>query len=317
MVEPGQIPATTHVPVMLHEIVRLLVLQPAGLYVDGTAGGGGHSLALLEASSPDGRVLSLDADPVAVARTRQRLARFGQRSLVVQANFRDLDAVARQAGFDAVDGILLDLGLSSDQLADEARGFSLMENGPLDMRFNPELPVTAADLINELEEAELADLIYRYGEERQSRRIARAIVNSRPLYTSAELRAVIERTLGRKGKIHPATRTFQALRIAVNDELGVLVDVLPKTLQLMRPGGRLVVVSFHSLEDRIVKQFMRVESMDCICPPEVLVCSCDHRAAVRVITRKPLRPSSEELARNPRSRSARLRAAERLVAPPD
>jgi 16S rRNA (cytosine1402-N4)-methyltransferase len=303
---------TRHVPVLLAEVLQWLAPEPGGSYVDATAGGGGHSAALLEASHPHGRVLSLDADPAAVDRVRRRLQAYGRRSTVVQANFRDLDTVCHQYGFQHVDGILLDLGLSSDQLADADRGFALMEQGPLDMRFNPKIPTTAADLVNSLSEAALADLIYRYGEETFARRIARAIVSNRPFYTSDRLAAVIARTLGRRGRLHPATKTFQALRIAVNDELGALEEALPKALAVLRPAGRLVVISFHSLEDRIVKQFMQREAKDCICPPEVLYCTCGHRASLRVLTRKPVKPSEDETARNPRSRSARLRAAERL-----
>jgi 16S rRNA (cytosine1402-N4)-methyltransferase len=309
---------TVHVPVLEREVLSCLAPRPDGCYIDGTAGGGGHSQALLAASSVDaspargGRVLSLDADPRAVARVRQRLQPFGERSLVVQANFRHLASTARAAGFDPVDGIVLDLGLSSDQLELEARGFALMANGPLDMRFDPAQTTSAADLVNTLPEGELANLIYAYGEERQSRRIARAIVHARPLDSAGQLAQVIERAVGRRGRLHPATRTFQALRIAVNDELGALADVLPQAMALLKPGGRLAVISFHSLEDRIVKQFMQREARDCLCPTEVLVCQCGHKAILRLVNRKPVEASPEEIARNARSRSAKLRVAERL-----
>ena len=309
---------TVHVPVLGQEVLAYLAPRPGGCYIDGTAGGGGHSWALLEASSDHGnpangaRLLSLDADPNAVARVRQRLQPFGARSTVVHSNFRHLAAVARQAGFDPVDGIVLDLGLSSDQLELEQRGFAFMAGGPLDMRFDPTRGATAADLVNNLPESELADLIYGYGEERLSRRIARAIVQARPVDSASQLAQVIERAVGRRGKLHPATRTFQALRIAVNDELAALADVLPQAVELLRPGGRLAVISFHSLEDRIVKQFMQREARDCLCPPEILICQCGHRASLRLVTRKPVQPAAEEIARNPRSRSAKLRVAERL-----
>jgi 16S rRNA (cytosine1402-N4)-methyltransferase len=309
---------TTHLPVLEQEVLTLLHPRPDGRYIDGTAGGGGHSWALLAASSvemppqPGGWVLSLDADPAAVERVRQRLQPFGSRSVVVQANFRQLAAVARQAGFDLVDGIVLDLGFSSDQLASETRGFALMADGPLDMRYDPAQETSAADLVNTLPESELADLIYAYGEERFSRRIARAIVQARPLSSAGQLARIIERAAGRRGRLHPATRTFQALRIAVNDELDALTDALPQAVALLRPGGRLAVISFHSLEDRIVKQFMQREAKDCLCPPEILVCQCGHCATLRLVTRKPIEPSAAEIDHNPRSRSAKLRVAERL-----
>ncbi|MEI2688483.1 MAG: 16S rRNA (cytosine(1402)-N(4))-methyltransferase RsmH [Anaerolineae bacterium] len=305
----SQVQPTVHQPVLLQEVLVLLAPQPDGRYIDGTAGGGGHSWALLAAG---GQVLSLDADPHAVDRVRQRLRPFAERSLVLQGNFRTLATAAQQAGFDPVDGILLDLGLSSDQLELEERGFSLMTDGPLDMRFDPAQELSAADLVNTWPEGQLADLIYAYGEERLSRRIARAMVLARPLHSTGQLARVIERAVGRRGRIHPATRTFQALRIAVNDELGALQAVLPQAMALLRPGGRLAVISFHSLEDRIVKQFMQREAQNCLCPPELLHCQCDHRASLRVLTRKPVGPSAEEIAANPRSRSAKLRAAERL-----
>lgn len=309
-----QTPATSHVPVMLDEVVRLLSPRPAGLYIDATAGGGGHSLALLLASAPDGRVLSLDADSVAVSRVRQRLQHFGARACVVQANFRQLATVASQFNWRAIDGIVFDLGLSSDQLGQAGRGFSLLEqDAPLDMRFDANQAMTAAELVNTLPENDLADLIYRYGEDRLSRRIARAIVAARPVHTTGQLSAAIAKAVGRQGRLHPATRTFQALRIAVNEELAALSEALPQARDLLRPGGRLAVISFHSLEDRIVKQFMQREARDCICPPDALVCSCQHKATIKLVTRKPLQPSPAELKQNPRSRSAKLRVAERLV----
>lgn len=306
-------PLTSHTPVMANEVLQILAPHAAGRYIDATAGGGGHSWLLLRASLPDGRVLSLDADPMAVERVRSRLAEFGARSVVVQANFRQLEAVAVAHGFTAVDGLLMDLGLSSDQLANTRRGFSLMEDGPLDMRFDPASPVTAADLVNNLTASDLADLLFRYGDERFSRRIAKAIVAARPIRSTSELARIVSGAVGRRESIHPATRTFQALRIAVNDELGALSDALPQAVELLRPGGRLVVVSFHSLEDRIVKEFMRREAQDCLCPPDFLVCTCGHKASVRVLTKKPITPSADEVAENPRSRSAKLRAAEKLT----
>lgn len=310
---PAHSMGSAHVPVMLQEVLQFLAPRPGGRYIDATAGGGGHSVALLESSAPDGRVLSLDADPRALARLQSRLQDYGTQSVAAHANFRSLAPLAQRLGFTAVDGIVMDLGLSSDQLADSTRGFAFLEDGPLDMRFDPSSPHTAADLVNGLEERELADLIYRYGEDRLSRKIARAIVAARPLQTTGELAAVIAATVGRHERIHPATRTFQALRIAVNDELAALAEALPQAVALLRPGGRLAVISFHSLEDRIVKQFFRAEAQDCLCPPEVLVCTCQHRASIRVLTKRPVQPSTIEETQNPRSRSARLRVAQRLL----
>ena len=301
-----------HVPVLYEETLTGLQVRPGGVYVDATLGATGHALGILRASAPNGRLLGLDADPEAVAFARQVLQPFGERLTLRTANFRRLAAVARSAGFDRVDGVLLDLGLSSRQLAAAERGFAFQREGPLDMRLDPRRGTTAADLVNDLPEADLADLIRRYGEERHARRIARAIVAARPLTTTAELAQVVARAVGRRGRIHPATRTFQALRIAVNDELGALAEALPQALDLLAGGGRLAVIAFHSLEDRLVKRFFRQESRDCLCPPEAPVCTCGHRARLRIVTRKPIRPAPEEMAHNPRSRSARLRIAERL-----
>ncbi len=232
----------------------------------------------------------------------------------MQAHFDQLENIARREGFVPADGVLMDLGVSSDQLEDAARGFSFLKPGPLDMRMDPSLPHTAADLVNTLDEDELTRLIRTYGEEPHARRIARAIVRARPIYTTTELANLIARVVVRRPKqrLHPATRTFQALRIAVNDELGALERALPQALRVLRPGGRLVVISFHSLEDRIVKQFFRREAQDCICPPRQPICTCGHKAQVRILTRKPITPSPEEIHRNPRSRSAKLRAVEKL-----
>jgi 16S rRNA (cytosine1402-N4)-methyltransferase len=288
--------------------------------VDGTLGGAGHAAGILQATSPDGRLLGLDLDPEAIDRAQERLAPFGQRVVLVQSSFRELEAVARAHYFAPADGVLLDLGLSSFQLAAPERGFSFVKDGPLDMRFDPGQGPTAADLVNQLPVEELADILYRYGEEKPSRRIARAIVAARPLKTTHELAEVIARALGgRRGRsrrrtrrLHPATRSFQALRIAVNDELGALEAVLPQAVELLRPGGRLVVISFHSLEDRLVKRFFRRQAQDCVCPPEQPICTCQHQRTLRVLTRRPLRPDESEVARNPRARSARLRVAEKL-----
>jgi len=268
----------------------------------------------LAASSPGGRLLGLDRDPAAVEVARARLAPYGERVVFVHSSFTRLAELARACNFAPADGILLDLGFSSLQLADSTRGFAFMADGPLDMRFDPAAGgPTAAALVNDLPSEELATLLRRYGEENKARRIAEAIIAARPLHTTGELSAVIEQAVRRRGHIHPATRTFQALRIAVNDELGALEETLPQAVEILAPGGRLAVIGFHSLEDRLVKRFMRRESRDCLCPPGLPICICGHRATLRLVTRKPVRPAADEVAANPRSRSARLRVAERLA----
>jgi 16S rRNA (cytosine1402-N4)-methyltransferase len=306
-----------HIPVLPDEVIDGLQAERGGRFIDATVGGGGHASAILDASAPDGVLLGLDRDPAALDVASDRLARFGDRAQLVHASFARLKEVVQAHGFagerSRVDGILFDLGLSSLQLADAQRGFSFMADGPLDMRFDPTSgDPTAADLVNTLSEEELADILYHYGEERQSRRIAGAIVEARPLHTTGELVEVVEQAVGRRrGRLHPATLTFQALRIAVNEELKALRAALSQAVELLAPGGRLAVIAFHSLEDRIVKRFMRRESKDCVCPPELPICTCDHQATLDVITRKPIRPTEEEVAANPRSRSARLRVGAR------
>jgi 16S rRNA (cytosine1402-N4)-methyltransferase len=308
-------PRVTHDPVMLREVLAALDVRPGGRYVDCTVDGGGHAEAILGAAEPGGSLLGIDADPQAIAMSQERLTRFGDGVAIVQGNFRDLDKLCRERGFAPVNGILFDLGLSSHQLA-SARGFSFRVEAPLDMRFGPEEEPTASYWVNEATEEELADIIWRFGEERQSRRIARAIVNGRPLGTTTELAKAVEQAVGRRSgsQIHPATKTFQALRIAVNQELASLAEALPWAHGLLGFGSRLVVISYHSLEDRIVKQFIARESRDCVCPPSQPVCTCDHKATLRPVTRGAVTPSREEIAANPRSRSAKLRAAERLAA---
>jgi 16S rRNA (cytosine1402-N4)-methyltransferase len=307
---------------MADEVLVALAPAPGGRHVDATLGGGGHAERILAATDPDGRLLGLDADGAAIARVRARLGgRFGDRLRLRQANFSELGAVAPAEGFAAVDGCLFDLGLSSDQLADSARGFGIRTGGPLDMRFDPSRGVSAAELVASLDAAELTALLRRYGEEPFAGRIARAIVDARrgsPLRTAEELadvivRAAPSRAPGRR-RIHPATRTFQALRIAVNEELVALEAGLAAAVDLLQPGGRLVVLSYHSLEDRIVKRFLRAERRGCTCPPEAPVCVCGRRPRLRLVNPKGEVPSAAEIAANPRARSARLRAAERLAA---
>ncbi len=309
-----------HLPVLAEEVITMLAPASGSLQIDATVGGGGHTERILEATDPDGRLLGLDADGAAIARVRARLARFGDRLVLRQANFRELGTVAPEAGFSAVDGLLFDLGLSGYQLADAERGFGIRTGGPLDMRFDPNRGVPAAELLATLDAAELAALFRRYGEEPFANRIARAIVEERrraPVDTAERLAALVERVVpaaprGRR-RIHSATRVFQALRIAVNDELGALETALAAGVELLRPGGRLVVLSYHSLEDRIVKRFIEAERRGCICPPEVPVCVCRRRPRLRPVG-KPMTPGERELAANPRSRSARLRVAERIAA---
>ena len=310
-----------HLPVMPDEVLGTLAPAAGSLQIDATVGGGGHTERILEAASPDGRVLGLDADPAAIDRVGRRLARFGDRLVLRQANFRDLPEVAPAAGFDAVDGLLFDLGLSSWQLADRERGFGFRTGGPLDMRFDAGRGLPAAELLRTLPADELAALFRRYGEEPAANRIARAIVDARrhePVGTAEALAALVERVAPGNPRVrrrtHPATRVFQALRIAVNEELDALADALAAAVDLLRPGGRLVVLSYHSLEDRIVKRFLAAERRGCTCPPEVPVCVCGHTPRLRLVTRPSLTPSTEEVAANPRARSARLRAAERLAA---
>lgn len=302
-----------HKPVLYHEIIHALEPKPGGSYVDGTLGAGGHAWGILEASKPDGRLLGLDLDPGALAIAQEKLAVFGNRAILRQASFTTLQEQLAALGWEFVDGILFDLGLSSMQLDTPERGFSFQTDAPLDMRFDPGDPVTAAELVNNLPEKDLADLIYRYGEERRSRQIAGAIVRERPIRTTRHLAEIVARANRRsKRGIHPATRTFQALRIAVNRELEALELALPQAIAALRPGGRIAVIAFHSLEDRIVKGYFRQESRDCICPPEQPVCTCGHTATIKEIVRRPLRPAEEEIIRNPRARSARLRIAERI-----
>jgi 16S rRNA (cytosine1402-N4)-methyltransferase len=312
----------THVPVLADEVMSMLAPAPGSLQIDATLGGGGHTERILEATDPDGRLLGIDADGAAIARVDGRLRpRFGDRLVLRRANFRQLAAIAREAGFEQVDGALFDLGLSSDQLADTDRGFGFRAGGPLDMRFDTRRGVPASELLASLDAKELTALLRRYGEEPKAGRIARAIVEARrtaPIGTAEELAALVERVLPpnprQPRRIHPATRVFQALRIAVNEELDALEAGLAAALDLLRPGGRLVVLSYHSLEDRIVKRFLAAERRGCVCPPEIPVCVCGRNPRLRLLTRPSLTPTAEEVAANPRARSARLRAAERLAA---
>ncbi len=310
-----------HIPVLYQEIIDYLQPKPGGRYIDGTVGAGGHAKGLLSASAPDGQVLAFDRDPDAIAFARQQLLEEEERITFIHASYAEMAQVGPQYGFLEVDGILLDLGLSSRQLADAYRGFSFSADGPLDMRFDPTTERTAADLVNDSTTKELAWIFSRYGEIRQSRKLAVAISRNRPIRTTRELAEVVvgelnmygpRRGMSRKFR-HPATLVFQALRIAVNDELSELETGLEATVTLLKAGGRLAVISFHSLEDRLVKKFIREQSKSCSCPPEQPVCTCETRPLLRPVHRKVIRPTEEEIVKNPRSRSAKLRVAERIA----
>lgn len=307
---------TGHVSVLLDEVVRFLVTSPGGTWVDGTVGGGGHAEAVLMAAGPASRLVGLDKDQAALDRVAARLRPFGDRVILRHSDFSRMDAVLEELGIAGVDGVLLDLGVSSFQLDEAGRGFSFRSDAPLDMRMDRSSPVTAESLVNSLGEAELDRIIRDFGEERFHRRVARAIVAARhasPIRTTGQLAGIV-RGVVRKGadNIDPATRTFQALRIAVNEELESLERGLEAALRVLRPGGRLAVISFHSLEDRMVKRFVRERTRGCRCPKDFPRCVCGGRPEVREITRKPVFPSDEEVRRNPRARSARLRVAEKL-----
>jgi 16S rRNA (cytosine1402-N4)-methyltransferase len=301
-----------HTPVLLRTTVELLNVRPGGRFVDATLGTGGHAEAILQLCSPGGSLLGIDADPKALDVARLRLSPHGQAVTLVNDNFRYLEAICRAHDFYPADGILLDLGMSSLQLDDKDRGFSFRYDAPLDMRFGPDQSTTAAKILNSFAEKDIAALLRDYGEERHSRLIARRIVAIRPIETTMQLVNAIEHLPGMTpGRIHPATRTFQALRIAVNREMENLEEVLSQTVRVLAKGGRLAVISYHSLEDRLVKHFMQAESKTCLCPPEVPVCTCGHTPTLRLVNRKAIAPPEEEVRGNPRSRSAKLRVAER------
>ncbi len=307
-----QSPKFVHIPVLLDGVIDALQVQPGGRYIDCTVGEGGHAAAILEKSSPGGVLLGIDADPQAIAVARERLLPYGRSALLINDNFRNLAEICSRSDFHPVHGILFDLGLSSFQLANTSRGFSFQLDAPLDMRFNPAQELTAATIVNTFPEQDLATIIETYGEERKSRQIAKFIVASRPLNTTLELAAVVQRAIGIRRRMHPATRTFQALRIVVNQELEHLKAALEQAVNLLGFSGRLVIISYHSLEDRLVKEYLRRESRDCICPPRTPVCVCGHKASLKLIAKKAIVPSPSEIAANPRSRSAKMRVAERI-----
>ena len=302
-----------HKPVLLNEVVEALQAKPGRRYVDCTLGSGGHAIAILEKIMPDGQLLGIDADPEAIEIAKTKLASYAESTIIINDNFANLEAICRENDFLPVHGILFDLGLSSMQVGTPERGFSFRDDGPLDMRFSPTQELTAADIANILPEDKLSQLIKTYGEEHLSKRIAQQIIKSRPISSTLQLAGIVEKAVGnRRGKIHPATRTFMALRIAVNRELENLTDTLKQTVICLKQQGRLVVISYHSLEDRLVKKFMLQESKGCICPSDIPVCQCGHVPSLKIITKKVITPSLTEIKSNPRSRSAKLRVAERL-----
>lgn len=303
-----------HIPVLLDEALEALRVQAGGRYIDCTVGAGGHSAAILARSQPGGQLLGMDADPVAIRIALDRLAPYGDSVLLVNDNFSNMESVCYRHDFLPVHGILFDLGLGSFQIDTARRGFSFQQDAPLDMRVSPTQGLDAADIVNTYPEEELANLLWRFGEEPASRRIARAIVHARPVDTTVELAQIVEGALGgRRGRIHPATRTFQALRIVVNHELDNLEAALSQAVKLLGFEGRLAVISYHSLEDRIVKHFLRREASGCICPPGTPTCVCGHTPTIRLLTKKVIVPADAEVQANPRSRSARLRVVERIV----
>ena len=313
MPDPDAEERPPHLSVLYHESINLLQPKNHGRYVDGTVGAGGHAAGILATSQPDGQLLGLDIDDQALKIAKTRLAEFGSRALIKKDTYANLPEQLRTINWACVDGILLDLGLSSMQLDTSDRGFSFIKDAPLDMRFNKDQNRTAAEIINTWSEKELIKVLWEFGEEPKSRQIAARIVEQRPISTTSQLAALILGVYkGKRGKVHPATQTFQALRIAVNEELETLDKGLDKALEALCRGGRLAVISFHSLEDRKVKQLFQRESRDCICPPEQPVCVCGHKASVRLITKKAIIPSQEEVVKNPRARSAKLRVVEKL-----
>ena len=306
-----------HVSVLLDECIEGLNIKPDGIYVDGTRGGAGHSSQIAKRLTT-GRLIGIDRDPVALKAAGERLAPYADRVTLVHSNFCEIASVLEELGISGVDGILLDLGVSSPQLDDGSRGFSYMADAPLDMRMNSEDSLSAYDVVNTWSQEELKRILYDYGEERYAPQIARAICNKRetaPIQTTLELVDVIRSAMpaaALREKQHPAKRSFQAIRIAVNDELGSVEKVMRDAIPALNPGGRLAIITFHSLEDRIVKNGMTAASKGCTCPPNFPVCVCGKKPQVKLVSRKPIVSSQEELDRNPRARSAKLRVCEKI-----
>ena len=308
---------TYHESVMRNEVLHYLNVHMEGVIVDGTLGDGGHTEFILKNTAPKIRVLAIDRDSSAIERASERLSPFRDRVTLAHGNLGDIKELAAENGITSVVGVLMDLGVSSPQLDTAGRGFSIQHDGPLDMRMDSSQKTSAADLLIKLSDAELASIIKDYGEERYAKRVVRAIrreQEERPITTTGQLSRIVARVVksSRHSRIHPATRTFQALRIAVNDELEQLKTALAGMMSLLHSTARVAVISFHSLEDRIVKTFFRDEEKGCSCPPKIPICVCGRMPALKILTRKPLVPSEEEVAQNPRSCSAKLRVAERI-----
>ncbi len=304
-----------HIPVLLEEVLEWLGCKPGGTYVDCTLGPGGHARGILRRIQPYGRLIAIDADAEAIEEAGRRLGDWKESITCVQDSFRNLETILRRAGIERADGILFDLGMSSAQVGEASRGFSFSRSGPLDMRFDRRQSLTAADIVNDYPEQEIVNIIRKFGEEPAARRIARSIVRERAkaaISSTVDLAGLVAQAAGRqRGRIHPATRTFQALRIAVNREIESLEMALPQAIDALNPGGRLVVLSYQSLEDRTVKKTFRQFEKGCICPPSFPVCTCGRTSEVAILTRKPIRPSEAEIERNPRSRSARMRVCQK------
>tara|TARA_B000000565_G_scaffold81189_1_gene58844 strand:- start:22143 stop:23039 length:897 start_codon:yes stop_codon:yes gene_type:complete len=298
---------------MVPEILKYLEVSSGGRYIDCTLGEGGHTKSLLEASNPGGEVLGIDADHEAIEVSKNRLEEYGERFIYDNSNFKNIKKIAMKSKFVPCHGILFDLGVSSLQLDKESRGFSFRRKAPLDMRFSINQTLTAQDVLNTFSESEISDILYQYGEERQSRKIAKLIIENRPLSNADELSDLIKKNIRQTNyKINPSTKTFQALRIYINEELNSLSQALEQSLEILGVGGRMAVISYHSLEDRIVKNFFKKESKYCICPPNIPECDCGHFPKLKIITKKPVSPSQSEIEANKRSRSAKLRVVERI-----
>lgn len=302
-----------HVPVLNREVLAYLKPTSNGKYLDATLGAGGHAEAILTASQPDGSLIGLDIDHHAVAIASERLRGFSKRASIFNISYTEMKTCLQKVGWDCVDGIVFDLGISSMQVDSAERGFSFHQAGPLDMRFDDHATFRASDLLNDWSEEEIASTLWNYGEEPKAHAIAKAIYAARPLHTTTQLAQLVQSVYGgQKSRIHPATRTFQAIRIAVNQELSVLEKGINLAITQLCAGGKIAVISFHSLEDRIVKDIFKRESRDCICPPEQPVCTCQHKASLAILTKKPVTASDEEIRINPRSRSAKLRVAQKI-----